>query len=104
MRAFSLSKQSNTSSNSLEASHAGEKASAAELPGGSLDGLVLLAGGDVLVSSWDAKSVYRGPLAGPFEAIITDMDAPADIGFDTKRNLVLVPKFAENKVELRPLD
>lgn len=91
-------------SNELFKVAAGEKSNAVQLPDGSLDGLVLLEGGDVLVSSWDAKSVYRGPVAGPFEAVITDMDSPADIGFDTKRNLVLVPKFGENKVELRPLD
>jgi hypothetical protein len=82
----------------------GAKSSAVQLPGSSLDGLVLLEGGDVLVSSWDAKSIYRGPVAGPFEAVITDVNAPADIGFDTKRNLVLIPLFTDNKVALHPLN
>lgn len=82
----------------------GAKSSAIELPSTSLDGLVLLDGGDVLVSSWDAKSVFRGPVAGPFEAVVTDVDAPADIGFDTKRGLILIPMFNDDKVVLRPLD
>jgi sugar lactone lactonase YvrE len=81
----------------------GAKSNAVQLPAGSLDGLVLLPGGDLLISSWDAKSVYRGPAAGPFEAVITDVNAPADIGFDTKRNLVLIPLFMDNKVMLVPL-
>lgn len=82
----------------------GAKSNAVQLPAGSLDGLVLLENGDVLVSSWDAKSVYRGPVEGPFEAVITDVNAPADIGFDTKRNLVLVPMFMDHKVMLFPLE
>jgi len=81
----------------------GAKTNAVQLPAGSLDGLVRLENGDFLVSSWDSKSVYRGPAAGPFEAIITDANAPADIGFDTKRNLVLIPMFMDNKVALHPL-
>jgi len=81
----------------------GAKTNVAKLPGTSLDGLVLLEGGDVLVSSWDAKSVYRGQPAGPFEAVVTDVNAPADIGFDSKRNLILVPMFMDSKVMMFPL-
>jgi sugar lactone lactonase YvrE len=82
----------------------GAKSNVVQLPAGSLDGLVLLEGGELLVSSWDSKSVYRGPAAGPFEVVITDVNAPADIGFDTKRNLVLIPMFMDNQVVLHPLD
>jgi len=81
----------------------GKKTNVAQLPSTSLDGLIILGGGDVLVSSWDAKSVYRGPTAGPFEAVVTDVNAPADIGFDSKRNLILVPMFMDSKVMIFPL-
>jgi sugar lactone lactonase YvrE len=82
----------------------GAKSNAVELPSTSLDGLVLLENGDVLVSSWDAKSVFRGPVTGPFDAVVTDVEAPADIGFDTKRGLILIPMFNDNKVVLHPID
>jgi len=82
----------------------GAKSSVVQLPSGSLDGVVLLEGGDLLIASWEAGSVFRGPVAGPFTAVITDAPSPADIGFDTKRSLVLIPLFMDNKVMLHPLD
>ena len=81
----------------------GKKTSVATLPAGSLDGLELLDDGTFLVSSWDSKAVYRGPSAGPFQPVVENVDSPADIGFDSKRQLVLVPHFMENKVSIHPL-
>ena len=69
-----------------------------KMPAGGLDGLVMV-GDDFLVSSWDGKAVYRGKAGGEFKAVLTDLTAPADIGFDTKRNRVLVPRFQESMVE-----
>lgn len=74
-----------------------------ELPQGSLDGLVLLPDGAMLVSSWDASAVFRGSPGGPFEPVIENVESPADIGFDSKRNLVLIPHFMENRISLHPL-
>ena len=68
------------------------------LPNGGLDGLVAV-GDEVLVSSWGAKTIYRGKPGGEFKAVFTDLEAPADIGFDSKRNRVLVPRFQGNTVE-----
>jgi sugar lactone lactonase YvrE len=81
----------------------GKKTDVSKLPAGSLDGLRRLADGDFLVSSWASKSVYRGPAGGPFRAIVENVTSPADIGVDTKRNLLLIPSFQENKVEVHPL-
>ena len=76
----------------------GKKMDAQKLPKGSLDGIVILQGGDFLVSSWDASALYRGKPGGDFTAIIEDVKAPADIGYDTKRGRVLVPLFEKSEL------
>ncbi len=40
-----------------------------------------------------------GKVGGEFKEAFTELEAPADIGFDTKRNRVLVPRFQGNTVE-----
>jgi len=80
----------------------GKKESAHKLPKGSLDGIVSLPSGDILVTSWEASAIYRGKPGGEMKAVIEDVKSPADIGYDTKRNRVLVPLFTEN--ELRVYD
>jgi len=82
---------------------AGQKNIVGRLPQNSLDGLVRLGDGSFLVSSWDAKAVYRGSANGTFQPLIENVDAPADIGFDSKRNRVLVPHFMENRVTIHTL-
>ena len=69
-----------------------------KIPNGGLDGLVMV-GDELLVSSWGAKTIYRGKLGGEFKEAFTDQEAPADFGFDTKRNRVLVPHFQASTVE-----
>jgi len=81
----------------------GKKANVTTLPKGSLDGLVHLADGSFLVSSWDAKAVYRGKPGGAFAAVIENVNSPADIGYDTKRHRVLIPHFMDNIVTVHPL-
>ena len=81
----------------------GKKKNVATLPKGSLDGLVLLDDGTFLVSSWDGKAVYRGPAAGPFQTVLDNVNAPADIGYDSKRNRLLVPHFMDNIVTIHEL-
>lgn len=81
----------------------GKKGAVTQLPNGTLDGLVALADGSFLVSSWDAKAVYKGTAGGQFQAIVENVDAPADLGFDTKRNRIVVPHFMQNRVSLHPL-
>jgi hypothetical protein len=81
----------------------GQKEAGVKLPKGQLDGLVLLDGGAVLVSSWEGSSIFRGAGAGPFEPVITGVKSPAGIGFDAKRKRVLVPSFMGNTVQIHPL-
>ena len=77
----------------------GEKLDITLLPGDKLDGLFAV--GDTLyVSSWGAKAIYKGKLNGSFEPIYEGVQAPADLGLDTKRKRILVPRFVENCVDV----
>jgi sugar lactone lactonase YvrE len=75
-----------------------------KLPKGQLDGIVILPGGDFLVSSWEGSEVFRGKPGGEWKAVVENVKSPADIGYDTKRNRVLIPIFQGNSVVLQPLE
>jgi hypothetical protein len=81
----------------------GKRTNVVKLPKGSLDGLVHLDDGSFVVSSWDGKAIYRGPQSGPFTAVLENINAPADIGYDAKRQRLLVPHFMDNIVTIHPL-
>ncbi len=75
-----------------------------QAPGAQLDGLVQTSDGQVLFSSWEKSAVYVGTLAdASFSPLMSDLKAPADIGYDSKRGQVLVPLFTENTVEILKL-
>lgn len=81
----------------------GEKEHVTQLPKGSLDGLLKLSDGTLLVSSWEGQAIYRGRPGGTFETVLTGLTSPADIGLDTKRNRVLIPSFTTDTVIIQPL-
>ena len=81
---------------------AGERRDVVETPKGSLDGVVVLDDGRVVFSSWEAKSIFVKD-GDEIDTLATDLEAPADIGLDTKRQRLLIPLFTTNKVVLRPL-
>ena len=81
----------------------GKKGAVTQIPKGALDGLALLSDGSVLISSWDAKAIYRGKPGDAFQAIIENVDSPADIAYDAKRNRLLIPHFMENRITLHTL-
>ena len=74
-----------------------------ETPTGGLDGLILLDDGSVLVSSWAGAAVYQFDADGQIATLFSGINAPADIGFDSRRRLVLIPHFENDRVEARPL-
>jgi sugar lactone lactonase YvrE len=77
----------------------GEKVDVVKLPNGGLDGL-LVVGDSLLATSWGASAVYRGKLGGTsFEPIIQNVKGPADMGWDSKRSRVLLPRFLDDLVE-----
>ncbi|MBI2615206.1 MAG: SMP-30/gluconolactonase/LRE family protein [Gemmatimonadetes bacterium] len=69
-------------------------------PAGSLDGVVRSADGSLLVSSWDARAVYRRAPGGTWTVAVDSVEAPADIGYDSKRQRVLIPLFTANEVRI----
>jgi hypothetical protein len=69
-----------------------------EMPAGQLDGVVHLADGTALVSSWKGNEIYRASKGHAAEAILGGMDAPADLGYDTKRHRLLIPQPTANQV------
>jgi len=81
----------------------GTKANAQVLPTGSLDGIVQLNDGRFAVSSWAGSAVLAGNPGGTFTVLIADTKSPADIGYDSNRNRVLIPLFEDNIVQVTPL-
>jgi sugar lactone lactonase YvrE len=65
---------------------------------GSFDGIARLADGRVLVTSWADSSVYAMQRDSTMTRLITGLEAPADLGVDTKRRRVLVPLFNLDRV------
>ncbi len=78
---------------------AGVREDIVKMPSGGLDGM-LVVGDMLLCSSWSARAVYRGKLGGTsFEPIIQNVKGPADMGWDSKRSRVLIPRFLDDVVE-----
>jgi len=65
---------------------------------GGFDGVEVV-GPRVLVSSW-ADSTVSAYETGQEVKVITGVPSPADIGYDAKRNRVLVPILTGNRVEI----
>ena len=66
-------------------------------PGG-YDGVEVLSDGRILVTSW-ADSSVQVIENGTFRKVIGNVEGPADIGIDTKRNVVALPRFNAGRVE-----
>jgi sugar lactone lactonase YvrE len=65
---------------------------------GQYDGIERLADGRILVSSW-ADSAVHVITNGMMTKFVGGVSAPADIGVDTKRNILAIPRFNDGKVE-----
>jgi hypothetical protein len=73
-----------------------------KLPHGMLDGVVALGSGDFLISSLEGSVVYRAR-AGAEPAVILSSRSPADIGYDPKRDRLLVPVTMEDRLLVAPV-
>jgi len=65
---------------------------------GQFDG-VEIAHGAIWVSSWADSSVYRY-VNGQGTKLIKGVPSPADIGYDARRNRLLIPIFTQNRFEI----
>jgi len=81
----------------------GKRSKPEKLPKGHLDGIVTLDGGDVLVSSWEGSSVFRGKPGGAWKPVVENVQSPADIGWDSKRQRLLIPLFHGNAIQVQTL-
>ena len=70
---------------------------------GGLDGLMRTTDGAWLVSSWNDSTVRRlMPGDTAWSAVVRGVASPADIGFDTRRQRILIPQFNVNRVRIVP--
>jgi streptogramin lyase len=69
---------------------------------GQLDGLVRTRAGSLLVSEWKRSSVYRIHAGAEPEIALRSLPSPADIGYDARRNRLLVPLMTVNRLEFHP--
>jgi len=67
---------------------------------GQLDGVIVASDGTFYVSSWEGKTIYKGKPGGKWEDLALDITSPADFGYDSKRNVLLVPSFQGNTVTI----
>jgi sugar lactone lactonase YvrE len=65
---------------------------------GGFDGVEIV-GGRILASSWTDSSITRFDGAQGTK-IITGVPTPADIGYDARRNRVLIPVLSGNRIEI----
>ncbi len=79
----------------------GEIVATVSLPGGTLDGIVPLPDGQLVVSSWETRSLYVGSLERGFRLLRDNLPAPADIGVDTVRDRLLIPLFLNRRTSVR---
>lgn len=85
-----------------ELTTAGVQSQVRNLPQGQLDGVEAIAGQVLLVSSWAASAVFR--VTGVHaEVLVPNVPSPADIGYDRRRDRVLIPLFQGNQVRIQPL-
>ena len=61
------------------------------LPGQAPRGVVALPDGTFVITSETGGAAYRGYRDGPFQPIVTDLESPADVGYDARRQRLLIP-------------
>ncbi len=70
-----------------------------EGPGGQ-DGVVVLPGEMLLVSSWADSTLFLMGTDRVRIPLITNVPSPADIGYDSSRSRVAIPLFQNNQVQI----
>jgi sugar lactone lactonase YvrE len=79
----------------------GDPDTVARLPAGQLDGVVRTSDGTLFVSSWEGQAIYRVSPDGQVSTVEENLEAPADLGWDSRRHRLLIPLFNANRIEVR---
>jgi hypothetical protein len=69
-----------------------------KLPKGLLDGVVVTNDGALVATSWESSAVYGWRGSTPAAVVLHDVKSPADLGYDSKRNRLLVPQMMEDRL------
>jgi hypothetical protein len=97
----------NTNGELVRISHDGALQTLGKLPGGNLEGLVQTENGRLVISCAATSTVYIGKPppspAGAFEPLITDLESPADLGYDRRRHQLLVPLTRDNALYIQQI-
>lgn len=81
----------------------GEWPVVANLPAGRLDGLRRLPDGSLVVTSWDARSVWQLMPGGERRTLLRDVTSPAGVAVDGRRNRLAITSMNDNALYLLPL-
>jgi sugar lactone lactonase YvrE len=75
----------------------------ATLPAGRLDGLRRLSDTSLVLTSWDAKAVWRRTADGRLTTLMSDVTSPAGVALDTRRHRLAVTSMQDGALYLVPL-
>lgn len=82
----------------------GTETSRMTLPFNRLDGLIVTNDNRLITSSWKAKGVYEITPDDHLKLIVGNLESPADLGYDSKRNRLLIPLFLKDEVVIYSLE
>ncbi|KUJ72525.1 hypothetical protein AVO41_01580 [Thiomicrospira sp. WB1] len=73
-------------------------------PHNRIDGLLNMGEGRFIVSSWTGEAIYEIDAGqGTVTELFGGLTSPADLGWDTKRNRLLIPLFKKDALVIQPL-
>jgi sugar lactone lactonase YvrE len=81
---------------------AGKRTNLLPLANGQLDGLWRMHDGRLLVTSWEGKCIFLVD-GDSVTTLMSDIDSPAGVGIDTRRDRLLVSSFNDNRLYSRPM-
>jgi hypothetical protein len=70
------------------------------LPTAQFDALIPLADGSILAASQVGKNVYKVSPMGEITEVAKEIAIPAAIGYDIKRNRLLIPQIAPGTITM----
>jgi hypothetical protein len=70
------------------------------IPTGQFDALVPLTDGSLLIASQGGKNVYKMSASGEITEVAKEIAIPAAIGYDSKRNRLLIPQIAPGSITM----
>ncbi|MGC9386016.1 MAG: SMP-30/gluconolactonase/LRE family protein [Hydrogenovibrio sp.] len=81
----------------------GTEKSRMTLPFNRLDGLIVTNDNRLITSSWKAKGVYEITPDDHLKLIVGELESPADLGYDSQRNRLLIPLFLKDEAVIYSL-